>query len=66
MNNMGFTPGDFYSEDGKYHFEGGGNGIITLWNKDETKSILRMTVSEARQAASQLLLLVEMAEEDRL
>jgi hypothetical protein len=68
---MGFSPGEFEDRrgGGKLSWEGGARGI-ELHCSDPARAggyqLLDLSVSEARKAANQLLLLVEMAEQDRL
>jgi hypothetical protein len=62
MNDMGFTPGDFTTQDGtSYHWEIKHGGRIVLWDKLEAEQILSLSTDDAGKAASQLQLLVDMA-----
>ncbi len=65
---MGFSPGEFYdlASSGEVHWEGKGAGRIYLWSAGEDNLLLNLSIKEARKAADQLMLLVEMAEDDRL
>lgn len=61
---MGFSPNKFINSDGEeFHWELTSK-FIYLWNSDESKSILRLSKTNAYKAVDQLMLLVEMMEAD--
>lgn len=60
---MGYSPGEFIEDDyGEViHWEWRDKTIV-LWNHNEMKIHLTLTVPEARRCVDQLMLLVNMAE----
>lgn len=60
---MGFSPGDFRTEDGqKLHWELKGNGRVVLWVDGETRAVLKLDEVNAKLACAQLHTLIELSE----
>ena len=61
---MGFSPGNFKDKHGaSFHWEVG-SGVVRLWDEEETKLLLLLTLDDARKALAGLELIVDMLEED--